>query len=397
MAEGKKILSVSELTFLIKKELETSFINIWVEGEISNLKQHTSGHIYFSLKDASSQISCTLWRTRAQPFVHFLEDGLKVHVVGSVTVYPPRGSYQLDVVRVVPVGIGELQIAFERLKKRLADEGLFDPEKKKMIPRFPETIGIITSETGAALKDIMNVLERRYPLVNVQLFPVRVQGIGAAGEIADAIRDANRKKQADVLIVGRGGGSLEDLWPFNEEKVARAIYASKIPIVSAVGHEIDFTISDFVADLRAPTPSAAAELVVPDRTELLANLANICYTIQQNVEEIIDRNSLSIRGLVNSYSFNYPKQTVLHYTQRLDELERTLGSVLEHYSDRSENRLISLRKRLESVGPKNILRRGYALVRKDMSIVRSSHELKPDDHAVIEFHDGEVPAKVESK
>lgn len=252
MANGKNVLTVTELTKQIKLSLETSFSRIWVQGEISNFKQHTSGHLYFTLKDEGAQLSAVMWRSRV-PYLTFpVEDGMKVIARGSITVYPPRGNYQIDIEQMQPVGLGELQVALERLKQKLAKEGLFDSAHKKPIPEFPECIGIITSETGAALQDIRSVLSRRHPSVGVILIPVHVQGVGAAEEIADAIGRMNRYGNVDVLIVGRGGGSLEDLWAFNEEIVARAIYASKIPIISAVGHEIDFSIADFVADLRVP-------------------------------------------------------------------------------------------------------------------------------------------------
>ena len=280
MAIEKNVITITELTRQIKFSLESSFPRVWVEGEISNFKQHTSGHLYFTLKDEGAQLSALMWRSRVANLTFQPEDGMKVIARGSITVYPPRGNYQLDVDQIQPLGLGELQLAFERLKQKLDAEGLFDAEHKKPIPEFPECIGLVTSETGAALQDIRSVLSRRHPSVEVVLAPVRVQGAGAAEEIADAIKYLNQYGGIDVLIVGRGGGSLEDLWAFNEEVVARAIYASKIPIISAVGHEIDFSIADFVADLRAPTPSAAAELVVRDRTELLEDIGNLCYTMR---------------------------------------------------------------------------------------------------------------------
>ncbi len=263
MTTEKQVLSVSDITRQIKNSLELRFPRVWIQGEISNFKRHTSGHLYFTLKDEGAQISATMWRSRAGTLLFGPEDGMKVIARGGITVYPPRGSYQIDVDQLTPLGVGELQIAFERLKQKLVAEGLFDEGRKRPLPELPSRIGIITSETGAALHDIRTVLNRRFPAIEVLLIPVRVQGPGAAEEIASAVKDMNRYGKIDVMIVGRGGGSLEDLWAFNEEIVARAIYASEIPVVSAVGHEIDFTIADFVADLRAPTPSAAAEMVVP--------------------------------------------------------------------------------------------------------------------------------------
>jgi len=382
---------------MLKRSLETSYPSIWLQGEVSNLKKHTSGHTYFTLKDEDAQISCVFWRSRASTVKFTLEDGMKIQAQGAITVYPPRGNYQLDVVKVVPVGIGELQAAFEKLKMKLSAEGLFSAERKKPVPEFPQRIGIVTSETGAALRDIVSVISRRYPSVDLLLIPVRVQGSGAAQEIASAIRDMNQFGEVDVMIVGRGGGSLEDLWPFNEEVVARAIFDSRIPVVSAVGHEIDFSIADFVADLRAPTPSAAAELVVPNRIELLETLVNICYTLSQKLGDQIVWGQNAVKGILASYSFNQPRQLVAFLAQRLDELERSLSVEVEHSLKLTRSKYHSLRQRLESVGPGNILRRGYAIVRKGEGVVMSSQELQPGDRADIRFHDGEVPTRVEPK
>ncbi|MBI4429018.1 MAG: exodeoxyribonuclease VII large subunit, partial [Ignavibacteriales bacterium] len=277
-ASSRKILTVTEITRKLRIYLEETFPQVWVQGEISNCKRHTSGHLYFTLKDEAAQISAVMWQSNAETLLFALEDGMKAVVRGAITVYPPKGNYQIDVDKVQPIGVGELQLAFERLKQKLAAEGLFDPRHKKPIPEFPQSIGIITSESGAALQDIRSVLSRRFSAVKVIFIPVKVQGPGAAEEIAQAISDMNRFGKVDVIIVGRGGGSLEDLWAFNEEIVVRAIFASRIPVISAVGHEIDFSISDFVADLRAPTPSAAAAMVVRDSGELLDILRNMCYT-----------------------------------------------------------------------------------------------------------------------
>ncbi|HDZ10569.1 MAG TPA: exodeoxyribonuclease VII large subunit, partial [Bacteroidetes bacterium] len=268
-APEKKIYTISEITRKIKRLLENAIPSIWLEGEISNFKRHSSGHIYFVLKDENSQISCVMWRGRNNGLYFTPQDGMKIQARGNVTVYEKRGNYQFEVLQMQPAGLGELQMALEQLKQSLKAEGLFDEQHKKKIPQYPEKIGIVTSPTGAAIRDLVSVVQRRFPSVQLILNPVRVQGAEAAGEIARAIDEFNAYGDVDVLIVGRGGGSLEDLWAFNEEVVARAIFRSKIPVISAVGHEIDFGISDFVADLRAPTPSAAAELVVRNREELL--------------------------------------------------------------------------------------------------------------------------------
>ena len=313
--ETSKVVSVSDITRQIKQSLEQRFGRVWVQGEVSNFKRHTSGHLYFTLKDEGAQISATMWRSRAANLLFVPEDGMKVIARGGITVYPPRGNYQIDVEQLTPVGIGELQIAFERLKRKLAAEGLFDESRKRPLPKFPERIGVITSETGAALQDIRTVLARRFSAVELILIPVRVQGAGASDEISGALREMNRYGKVDVIIVGRGGGSLEDLWAFNEEIVARAIAASRIPVVSAVGHEIDFTIADFVADLRAPTPSAAAEMVVPDRAELLELLRNYEYTMRQEALQLIDTHRERVRSLLSSYAFNRPRDAVREHVQ----------------------------------------------------------------------------------
>jgi exodeoxyribonuclease VII large subunit len=395
MSTEKNVVTITELTRQIKQSLETSFPRVWVEGEISNFKHHTSGHLYFTLKDEGAQLSAVMWRSRVSNLTFPPEDGMKVIARGSITVYPPRGNYQIDVEQIQPVGIGELQLAFERLKQKLAAEGLFDPARKKPIPEFPERIGIITSETGAALQDIRSVLSRRHPSVEVILASVRVQGAGAAEEIGDAIEQMNRYGGIDVLIVGRGGGSLEDLWAFNEERVARAIYASKIPIVSAVGHEIDFSIADFVADLRAPTPSAAAELVVRDRTELLEDIGNLCYTMCGAIDTQMSSFRERVASLLTSYSFNRPRDLVREFSQRVDEFDRSLGLSFNHIARTAHQRYDSLRYQLQALNPHGVLKRGYSIVRKEGRIVSSSRLLHRGDEAEIQFHDGTIGVQVE--
>ena len=395
MAVEKTVLTVSDITRQIKQSLETSFPRIWIQGEISNFKQHTSGHLYFTLKDEGAQLSAVMWRSRVVNLTLVPEDGMKVIARGSITVYPPRGNYQIDCDQIQPVGIGELQLAFERLKKKLAAEGLFDPEHKKPIPEYPGRIGIVTSQTGAALQDIRSVLLRRFPSVEVILVPVRVQGIGAAEEIAAAVNDLNRYGKVDVMIVGRGGGSLEDLWAFNEEVVARAIYDSRIPVISAVGHEIDFSIADFVADLRAPTPSAAAELAVKDRSELIEVLRNMWYTIHRNIEDRVSSLRDSVAGFVTSYAFNRPKDLLRESSQRVDDLERGLLVASSHLLQLAERNQRALGQRLEALSPKSVLMRGYTIVRKKGEIVVSSDDLDKGDVATLQFHDGTVTTRVE--
>jgi len=394
-AETSKVVSVSDITRQIKQSLEQRFARVWVQGEVSNFKRHTSGHLYFTLKDESAQISAAMWRSRAANLLFLPEDGMKVIARGAITVYPPRGNYQMDVDQLTPVGIGELQIAFERLKRKLSAEGLFDESRKRPLPKFPERIGVITSETGAALQDIRTVLSRRFPAVELILIPVRVQGAGASDEIARALREMNRYGRVDVIIVGRGGGSLEDLWAFNEEIVARAIAASRIPVVSAVGHEIDFTIADFVADLRAPTPSAAAEMVVPDRAELLELIRNYEYTMRQGALQLIDGHRERVQSLLSSYAFNRPKDIVREYAQRLDELARVQDMKARHLFEQAQRAHESLHKRLSGLGSESILKRGYAIVRRGESVITRAEHLRHEDEATIQFQDGSVTAKVQ--
>ena len=393
--QGPKAFTVSQLTSLIKQSIEVAFPRVWVEGEISNSKLHSSGHFYFTLKDEGSQISGVMWRSRVATLSFKPEDGMKVQVRGAITVYPPRGNYQIDAVAIQPLGIGELQMAFERLRSKLKAEGLFDAARKRPLPAFPTRIGLVTSPTGAAIHDIRSVLERRFPAVEVVLAPVRVQGAGAAEEIAVAIETLNEYGRLDLMIVGRGGGSLEDLWAFNEEVVARSIAASRIPVVSAVGHEIDFSIADFVADLRAPTPSAAAELVVPDRGELLESLRNLWYTLDRSVRALVSDAHVRIDGLLSSYSFNRPRDLIRQYGQRVDELERSVGTSARHLFDRAQQHHLSLSQRLESVSPRSVLKRGYAIVHHGEAIVSRSAQLSGGDRTLVEFHDGSVPMKVE--
>jgi exodeoxyribonuclease VII large subunit len=394
MPPEKQVISVTDITRQIKMSLEQRFPRVWIQGEISNFKQHTSGHLYFTLKDEGAQISATMWRSRAAGLLFTPEDGMKVIARGGITVYPPRGSYQIDVEQLTPVGIGELQIAFERLKQKLAAEGLFDEGRKRPLPSFPERVGIITSETGAALQDMRTVLSRRFPCIDVVLIPVRVQGAGASDEIAQALKEMNQYGNVDVIIVGRGGGSLEDLWAFNEEVVARAIAASEIPVVSAVGHEIDFTIADFVADLRAPTPSAAAELIVPDRLELLEVIRNNEYTMRQALMQMITTNRERVRSVISSYAFNRPRDLLREFVQRVDELQRSIGTNFAHRHERMTQDVESLAKRLIAVSPGSILKRGYAIVRKGEAVVTHAKELSPKDETVIEFQDGKVATQV---
>ncbi len=319
------IVTVSQLTRMVKGAIEAALPRtLHVVGELSNLSRPSGGHIYFTLKDASSEVRCVIWRSDAKTLKFDLQDGMEVIATGGVDVFEPRGQYQLYVRRLEPRGVGALELAFQQLKEKLGKEGLFDPQRKRTLPRFPRRIAIVTSPTGAAIRDMLRTIERRYPKVHVLVFGVRVQGEGAAAEIADAIRRINRSRAEldgiDVMIVGRGGGSLEDLWAFNEEVVARAIFASEIPVVSAVGHEVDFTIADFVADVRAATPTAAAELVVPVLGDLLAEIDarrhRLCQAAQRRIESARSRLAVAER----SAWFRDPLGHVRRLAQRVDEM-----------------------------------------------------------------------------
>ncbi len=396
MGLNQEILTVSEITRKIKLSIESGFASVMLQGELSNFKRHTSGHLYFTLKDEYAQISGVMWRSRAAGLAFEPRSGLKVIVTGRVTVYEVRGIYQIDASSMRPLGVGELQIAFERMKQKLAEEGLFDPGVKKPLPEYPERIGIVTSPTGAALQDVLNILRRRFPGLTVVLAPVRVQGPGAAEEIAGAVNDLNALGEVDVIIVGRGGGSIEDLWAFNEEVVARAIYQSRIPVMSAVGHEIDFTIADFVADVRAPTPSAAAELVVKDKQTILEIIRQYCYSMHDVILDRVRNQRDTIRHLLKSYAFNRPVDSLRQYTQRLDELDRAISLSSSHNLEVAQTRLEGLHHRIASLDPSRTLKRGYAIVRKDGQAVGSTRILQKSDRVEIQFHDGDATSTIDT-
>src|ERR1700675_1687813 len=338
--QTSKVLTVSELTRSIRGTLETKFGAVWVQGEVSNYKLHRSGHQYFTLKDARAQIACVIFRNTMAPLRQPLADGAQVQVYGNVSVFEARGQYQLSVQIIQPRGLGVLQAKFEALKRKLDAEGLFDPARKRLLPKFPKRIGIVTSPSGAAIRDMLNVLRRRAPNVAVLISPVRVQGIGAAVEIATAINELAAREGAwgpvDVIVLARGGGSIEDLWEFNEEVVARAIFNSSVPIVSAVGHEIDFTICDFVADLRAPTPSAAAELIVPDVMDLQRQIDRCARTLGS---QLLNR--------------------LRDAQQRLDHARETLQRCLAHKIDSYKRGLLHIAAALQARSPaRELMMRG---------------------------------------
>jgi len=394
---NKHVYSVSELTRNIKLILEDSLPQVWLEGEISNLSTPSSGHIYLTLKDEGSQIRAVIFRGAAGRIKFKLEDGLKVTALGRVTVYERSGQYQLIIEIVEPKGVGALQLAFQQLKEKLFKEGLFEESRKKQIPFLPRTIGVVTSPTGAAVRDIIKVLRRRFANVEILLYPVKVQGEGSAEEIAVAIERMNGLEGIDVLIVGRGGGSLEDLWSFNEEIVARAISVSKIPVISAVGHEIDWTIADFVSDKRAPTPSAAAEVAVPDKKNLVLRIDNNVARLDLGLRKTLDQAANKLERLMASYVFRRPADMVRQYQQRVDELLRQMAVKFGHGMDMAGERLKSLCAQLESLSPLSILSRGYSVSLKlpEGTVLRNASDLKPGDEIETKLSEGKILSTVE--
>ncbi|MBI5182503.1 MAG: exodeoxyribonuclease VII large subunit [Nitrospirae bacterium] len=390
----RHILTVSRLTGLIKTNLEGSFYDIWMEGEISNLRIPTSGHIYLTLKDEASQIRAVIFKPSLRNIKFELKDGLHIICHGRVTVYETRGEYQIVIDMVEPQGIGALQLAFEQLKERLSKEGLFDTARKRPIPLLPKKIGIITSPTGAAIRDILNIINRRFANVHILINPVPVQGEGAAQEIARAIAEMNEFEDIDAIIVGRGGGSLEDLWAFNEEIVARAIYNSRIPVISAVGHEIDYTISDFVADLRAPTPSAAAELVVKNKADLMNNLGHLFLRIKNGVSRLLDAKRSILREYIRA--MKDPSTKISEYIQRVDDLSMRLSAGISRRLDSLRKMAESAAGRLNALSPLAILSRGYSITMRhpDMEIIKNIDEVKKGDEINIRLHKGDLAAVV---
>ena len=394
MSEPKEqIFSVSEITKSIKFILESTFEKISIEGEISNFKAHGSGHWYFNLKDEGAVINCTMWKG-VNNYVFFSpQDGMKVIVTGRITVYPPRGTYQIDVRSMKPSGEGELQAAFERLKQKLFSEGLFDEQYKKEIPSFPKKIGLITAAEGAAVKDMISVAKRRYPLVELLIVPTKVQGAGAKEDIVENIGKLNLLKDIDVIILARGGGSIEDLWAFNEEIVARAIFKSKIPIISGVGHEVDFTIADFVADLRAPTPSVAMELATPDIQELKSFIKDSYSLSCDIVERILINYRTKIEDQITSYAFRYPLEKIRKFSQMVDMNSFKLSKEIEKKTMSTRSKLALLSKSIEVNDLDRALKKGFVIIKQNSKFVIRKINYNRQNPAVIKFYDGEVEVK----
>lgn len=396
------ILSVSALTTRLRSLLEGEFDSVWVSGEISNLVRASSGHVYLSLKDARATLRAVLYRGVGLRLRFDPRDGMEVAARGRISVYEPRGEYQLAIEELQPQGIGALELALQQLREKLQGRGYFDPQRKKRLPPFPRSIALITSPTGAAVRDMLELLARRWPVAAVTLVPVRVQGDGAAAEIAGAIRTVNALHadglmRFDALIVGRGGGSLEDLWPFNEEPVADAIFASRIPVVSAVGHEIDVTISDLVADHRALTPSHAVTDLTPDRDGLLTGLTDLGDKLRGQVVRRLQLSKQRLDGIADRRAFRSPLDRVRDAKRRLDDLEARLHRTARAPLDRSSAQLAAVSGRLESLSPLNVLARGYSLTQTlKGKVVRDASALKPGDRLLTRLARGTVTSVVET-
>jgi exodeoxyribonuclease VII large subunit len=396
-AESRKFLTISELNELIKGALEKRFDALWVAGEISNFKAAPSGHFYFTLKDDKSQIAAVMFRRQGASLRFTPENGLAVLCFGRVSIYAVRGDLQLYVDDMEPQGQGALALAFEQLKRKLAAEGLFAEERKRELPFLPRAIGIITSDKGAALHDMLRIIGDRYPDRRVVIRPVRVQGDGAAREIADGIAELDRFGAVDVMIVGRGGGSLEDLWAFNEEIVARAIAAAAVPVISAVGHEIDFTIADFVADRRAPTPTAAAQMVVPRKADLIEQLGALDEQLVRNTEFNLSMLRDAVAGLAKRLAD--PRRNLRENQQRLDELSVDLVRRFQEKLRQFKDRLGQRAGRLDALSPLAVLERGYSITHRlaDDRIVKAAASLQVGDRVRITFAQGKALCRVEGK
>lgn len=382
-----RVATVSQINGYVKKILDHNIIlnNVWVKGEISNFKHHYSGHLYITLKDEGGVLKAVMFRGAANTLAFEPSDGMKVLARGRVSVYEAGGSYQLYIEEMIPDGVGELYIAYEQLKKQLEEEGLFDDRYKKPIPEYPKAVGVVTAPTGAAVRDIINVITRRYPLAEIILYPAQVQGTGAAASVVKAIEYFNATKEVDTLIVGRGGGSIEDLWAFNEEITARAIFKSEIPIISAVGHETDFTIADFVADLRAPTPSAAAEIAVPSMLELKNRVMTDQSRIQRNILGRIEGSRL----LLKRFKMRTPKDKIDEFNLRIDSLVRSMENSVKMKTLALRRQFAEQTAKLDALSPLQTLSRGYSIPTKDDgTVIRSAKEMKSGDEFTLRLKDG---------
>ncbi len=394
MSKINNTYTVAQVNKYIKKILDNDFIlsNIVVKGEISNFKNHSSGHLYFSLKDENATIKCVMFKGQTLGLKFKPEDGMKVLISGYISAYERDGQYQLYCDSIQLDGMGDLYAKYEKLKEKLQKEGLFDESKKKKLPLLPKTVAVITSPTGAVIKDILNVSLRRFPKANIKLFPAAVQGEGAFNELVHQVNFVNENNMADVIIIGRGGGSIEDLWNFNSEELAYAIANSKIPVVSAVGHETDFTICDFVSDLRAPTPSAAAEVVFPVLEELNYKLANFEKRMKFALTENLKNKKKQLQRIYESYYFKRPQELVNKLKIRLDNSQKDLVNIEEKIIIEKKNSFVKLTNKLDALSPLKTLSRGYAVAIKDGVTIKSVSQLKDKDKFKVKLSDGEINA-----
>lgn len=394
-----KIYTVSEVTRIVKGlfRQEPEFANLQIQGEVSNFRQYPSGHCYFNLKDGKTLLKAVMFAGAARRLKQLPKNGDQVLGVGRIDLYERDGVYQFYVDMMMPLGAGNLMIAYEQLKEKLAGEGLFDESRKKPLPAYPKVVGIVTSPAGAAVRDIINVAGRRDPSVKLRLYPVKVQGTEAPVEIVQGIQFLNRHRLADILIVGRGGGSMEDLWAFNDERVVRAIAASEIPVISAVGHEIDFTLSDFAADLRAPTPSAAAELAVPERSGDRESLAKLVRRLERTMESRLQDSSRALEKLQEEWVFTHPERLWENAGQTLDSLSQKLEQAGSRRLEERQQKLDLLAAKLGALDPFAVLQRGYTITENEQGqAVRQLSDLRPGDTLMTHFAQGVVASRVET-
>ena len=395
--ENKKVLTVTQLNMYVKSILDSNTVlnDVYIQGEISNFTNHyKSGHLYMSIKDEIGIIKAVMFRQYASSLNFTPKSGMKVIVRGRVSLFERDGTYQLYITAMRQAGLGDLQLAYEQLKAKLQKEGLFDTEKKKMLPKIPSRVAVITSPTGAAVQDIFNILKRRFPIVNVIMCPVQVQGELAAPQLIEAVKQVNEKNCADVIIIGRGGGSIEDLWAFNDETLAREIYKSKIPVISAVGHETDFTICDYVADRRAPTPSAAAELAVPDRDDLIIRFDRLKSNLKNSLTRTFKQNELKFESLMNKQCMKNPYFSITVKGQEVDLLENRMIKSFERIYSQSNASFLKVASKLNSLSPTNVLLRGYSVVYKDDKIISSKDDVSKGDEIKLNFSDGVRKAEI---
>lgn len=390
-----KTLTVSEVNNYLKRIIDNDFIlnNLSVKGEISNLKYHSSGHIYFSLKDQGGKINCVMFRSRAMMLNFTLEEGMGVVIGGRASIYPQNGSIQLYCDTIEQEGRGELYIKFERLKEKLSKEGYFDEELKKSIPKLPKRVGIVTSPTGAAIRDIINVSRRRNSLVDIVLYPAKVQGIGAYKEVIDGIKYFNKTKSVDVIIIGRGGGSIEELWNFNEEELAMAIFKSKIPIISAVGHEVDFTISDFVSDMRAATPSQGAEIAVPLESDVIETIEYMKDRMHNIIKSklVLEKNKIS--SLERILKLNSPMTKIVNNYMIIEKLKERLDSNIVNRLNIEKEKLSGLNNLLVAQNPCNLLSKGYAIIEDESGVINTTKRMSEEKEINVFLSDGVVKGK----